>query len=120
MVFNFVLYLKDVVYLVKDLWNARSARAQTSTMSKGLWRNTADLCLTRWDHMQPASLDNLILLTLDEAYLHDIVMKAAGSRMAETLDLLKKLEPEYTALVEARFDRARQDFGLVGNSIWRE
>ena len=114
-------YSEDVVYLVKDVWHARSARAQGSTMSKGMWHNTSGLYLTRWNPNRPACLDNLVLLTSDEADAHDAEMEAArGGRVLdekggpphEGLERLREREPEFVALVESRFKRVRKDFGM--------
>lgn len=111
------------MYLVKDVWHARSARAQGSTMSKGMWHNTVGLYLTRWNPARPACLDNLVLLTSDEADAHDAEMEAAGG-VAESggtrqgLDGLRAREPEFVALVESRFNRVRRDFGLEGEKSW--
>lgn len=127
------------MYLVKDVWHARSARAQRFVMSKGMWHSTAGLYLTRWNPARPACLDNLVLLTSDEADAHDAEMEeeeaaskaARASSEAATgvvgpggggsgggephpgLERLREREPEFVALVEARFERVRRDFGLI-------
>ena len=108
-------------------------------MSKGMWHSTGGLYLTRWNPARPACLDNLVLLTSDEADAHDAEMEEAASKVrgaceAATgvegpdgggesggeshpgLESLRRREPEFVALVEARFKRVRQDFGLIDAS----
>lgn len=95
--------------MVKDVWHARSARAQGSEMSKGMWRSTAGLHLTRWDATRPACVDNLVLLTADEADEHDELMASEGS---SAMTRMKELEPGFVEQVEEKFRRVRADFGL--------
>jgi hypothetical protein len=107
---------------VKDLWHARSARAQGSTMSKGMWHNTGGLYLTRWNPTRPACLDNLILLTSDEADTHDAEMEATGAvdenGAHKGLERLREREQEFVAMVESKFNRVRRDFRLEGDKSW--
>mmetsp|Transcript_38670 Transcript_38670/g.95940 ORF Transcript_38670/g.95940 Transcript_38670/m.95940 type:complete len:482 (-) Transcript_38670:9-1454(-) len=110
--------LEDVVYLVKDLWQAHSARAQVSTMSKGMWRTTSGLSLTRWDPLLPACLDNLVLLTSDEADEHDAEMAGGDGTPGQGLERLREREPAFTAMVDARLRRVRREFGLPGDVSW--
>ena len=84
--------------------------------SKGLWRNTSGLCLTRWDPSRPACLDNLVLLTLDEADEHDAQVWGTvnNSTTQETgLKALAMREPGFASSVEGTFMRVRQDFQLA-------
>tara|TARA_B100001540_G_C15729156_1_gene606818 strand:- start:396 stop:632 length:237 start_codon:yes stop_codon:yes gene_type:complete len=78
-------------------------------MSKGMWRSTAGLCLTRWDATRPACVDNLVLLTADEADEHDARMASGGS---SAMARLKEQEPDFVKLVEDKFRRVRADFDL--------
>jgi hypothetical protein len=66
----------------------------------GLTRSTADLTLVRWDEAQPATVDNLVLLTLSEADAHR--EKGVARVRAE--------EPEFAAFVEAHLARVRFDY----------
>jgi tRNA A37 threonylcarbamoyladenosine dehydratase len=68
----------DVVYLLRELWRGYSARlgergrvAAAVGGTRGLMRSTAGLEFTRWDASRPATLDNLVLLTAEEADAHD-------------------------------------------------
>ena len=78
-------------------------------MSKGMWRSTAGLCLTRWNPMKPAVLDNLILLTLDEADMHDTFMDTGG---VEGIVRMREIEPDFVSFVEEKFDRVRREMSL--------
>lgn len=60
-------------------------------------RSTAHLQLTRWDGSKPPTVDNLVLLTSDEAEVHD----AAG------LEQLRQQEPEFVSRVEQLLDHVR-------------
>eukprot|EP00982_Pelagococcus_subviridis_P016304 31471-Pelagococcus_subviridis.AAC.6 len=113
----------DVIYLIKDVWQGRSARAQNPSIGKGMWRNTSDLCLTRWNPSKPANLDNLILLSSEEADAHD----AEVFRIFETdndsdqikpcgFDSLVDREPYFAYFIERKLQRVRRDFGLVRES----
>ena len=104
-----------------------------------MWHSTAGLYLTRWNPDRPACLDNLVLLTSDEADAHDAEMEKATAKVEGAseaamgvegpgggggsggephagLETLRKREPEFVALVEARFERVRRDFGLIDAS----
>lgn len=91
-------------------------------MSKGMWQSTAGLYLTRWNPARPACLDNLILLTLDEADAHDAAVEAAqdgdASKESKYLEMLREREPDFVALVESKFRRVRREFGLEGEKFW--
>ena len=54
-----------------EIWRGVSARAAVAgeppTADKGLTRLTEGLAFTRWDAAAPADVDNLVLLTGDEA-----------------------------------------------------
>ena len=77
-------------------------------MSKGMWRSTAGLCLTRWDPKRPAVLDNLVLFTLDEADEHDTFT----SGESESLVRLREIEPDFTRFVEDKLDRVRREMSV--------
>lgn len=64
---------------------------------KGLMRSTANLHLTRWDRSKAATVDNLVLLTAEEAEAHDAV----------GLEQLQQQEPEFVAQVERLLDHVR-------------
>ena len=80
-----------------------------------MWRNTSGLCLTRWDPTRPACLDNLILLTLDEADEHDTEVWGTSddfSMNGKGLETLQLREPGFASSVETKFERVRVDFQL--------
>lgn len=56
----------------------------------------------RWDRSQSATVDNLVLLTAEEADEHD----------ATTLEHLRGEEPEFVASVEAILVGVRFAFGI--------
>jgi hypothetical protein len=60
-------------------------------------RSTAHLQLTRWDRSKPPTVDNLVLLTSDEAEAHDAV----------GLEQLRQQEPEFVLRVEQLLDHVR-------------
>lgn len=97
--------IDDVTYLLREVWRGFSARAQRVAApggDKGLMRATAHLEFTRWDAARPASADNLVLLTREEADQHDALGPAG-------LQQLKREEPEFVARVEADLDRVRRE-----------
>ncbi|KIZ01339.1 Uncharacterized protein MNEG_6623 [Monoraphidium neglectum] len=93
----------DIIYLLRELWRGFSARSDRVVVpggQHGLTRSTADLTLVRWDEAQPATVDNLVLLTLSEADAHR--EKGVARVRAE--------EPEFAAFVEAHLARVRFDY----------
>ena len=99
---------QDVAYVMAELWNCRSAchgldepTGPPSNSRKAVFRSTAQLVLTRWDADQPAAVDNLVLLTFDEAEAHDAAGMAAA-RIAQ---------PELAQRVEATLRRASREHG---------
>lgn len=94
------------MYLLRELWRGFSARRPDRVVlpgaDKGLMRSTADLVLVRWDADKPATVDNLVLLTFEEADAH----------AASSLDQLSAAEPEFVSKVEKVLQRARQDYCL--------
>ncbi|KAL6763247.1 hypothetical protein V8C86DRAFT_2497247 [Haematococcus lacustris] len=93
----------DVVYLLRELWRGFSAKAGPPPRipggDKGLKRATGHLCLTRWDASKPAHVDNLVLLTFEEADAHD----------ATSLVELRLRDPEYCERVERVLTKARNE-----------
>ncbi|KAK9837825.1 hypothetical protein WJX74_005880 [Apatococcus lobatus] len=79
--------LDDIIIMVREVWRHRSARHSPtdSKPDKGLYRSTHHLTLTRWDSSQEASMDNLILLTFQEAEAHE----------ASTLTNIQEAEPAF-------------------------
>ena len=98
----------EVAYVVREIWQGCSARLKgdpgaMASGYKGLWAVTKHLCLTRWDEGRPASVDNLVLLTREEADDHD----AAGVAQA------RAASPGFAAFVEGQLRRARIEMAVV-------
>jgi hypothetical protein len=93
----------QIIYLLRELWRGFSARAERVVPpggNRGLTRSTADLTLVRWDVSRPATVDNLVLLTMTEADAHQ----------ATTLEALRREEPEFVAYVESQLARVRFEY----------
>jgi tRNA A37 threonylcarbamoyladenosine dehydratase len=101
----------EVEVLVRELWRGKSARAgDSSTSGNGsenvfISRNIGHLTLTRWDASRPATIDNLILLTKEEADQHD---EGGGVD-----DDMREREGELCRRVEGVLRRAREQFGCA-------
>ena len=99
-----------VMYLVREIWRAFSARDDPLKRGKAgnvlHWRNTNDLALTRWNPERPACLDNLVLLTVDECDAHDARCAEPGG-----FEKLVAEEPDFVAFVESRLARVRSEYG---------
>lgn len=95
------------MYIVKELYGGRSARSEPRP-GKGLHRTTHDLELTLWDASRPAEVDNLVLLTRDEADIHD----------AMSLAELETSEPVFFAHVERALRKSRRENGFPGDHRW--
>jgi len=104
---NMAVDLEDVIYLVREVWAALSARDTSNKRLKAHWRNTSGLSLTRWDPTKGATLDNLVLLTTEEADAHDARCAQEGGFAA-----LCEEEPKLAAFVASKFARVRANFGL--------
>lgn len=90
----------DMVFLLREVYrgfSARSDRVVAPGADKGLMRSTAHLHFTRWDRSKPPTLDNLVLLSSEEAEQHD----------ATGLQQLQQQEPEFVAKVERLLDQVR-------------
>ena len=103
----------DVAYVMSELWGCRSARhgldaappPLPNTGRKASFRTTRDLVLTRWEASLPATVDNLVLLTFDQADELDAVDGGAAA--------LRLKDPEFAARVDAAVARAKRDHGLL-------
>ncbi|KAL3151503.1 hypothetical protein ABBQ38_012502 [Trebouxia sp. C0009 RCD-2024] len=72
----------DVVYLVRDIWRGVSSHAlgvQQPGLHRGFNRSTANLVLARWDADKAAEVDNLVLMTFQEADRHE----SSGARSSD-------------------------------------
>lgn len=91
----------QIIFLLREVYRGFSARADRQVLpggDKGLMRATAHLHFTRWDRSRPPTVDNLVLLTQDEAEQHDEL----------GLQHWKQQEPEFLSKVERLLDVVRQ------------
>ncbi|EFJ15582.1 hypothetical protein SELMODRAFT_118191, partial [Selaginella moellendorffii] len=92
---------EEVAYVVRELWRGKSARNQDShDVGRGMWRSVNKLTLTRWDHKQPPSVSNLILLTFQEAEKHE----------ASSVEEIKEQEPAFYAMVTETLNCGKKEF----------
>lgn len=113
--------LDDVNYLIGDLWGGRSAfalsgeaeasraeagrcNAGKNAARKGTWRDLRPLCLVRWDLGHPATVDNLVLMSADEAEAHEAAGGAEGTRRGR---------PAEAAFIEGMLATAAREHGVV-------
>jgi tRNA threonylcarbamoyladenosine dehydratase len=97
--------MAEVEVLIREIWRGESARSKGPRPLKGISKNIGDLHLTLWDPTKAATVDNLVLLTKDEAENHDLAVGREGG-----LESLRMEEPEFAARVERALERARRDF----------
>jgi tRNA threonylcarbamoyladenosine dehydratase len=79
----------------------RGERRGLTTGGQGLALTVCGTCAHRWDASQPATVDNLLLLTFEEADAHD----------ATTLQALQQQEPELYRFVDSTLRRVRVEYG---------
>ena len=101
--------MQDVFYILAELWYCRSARhdsalAREDKVHKATFRSTQQLVLTRWDASQPARVDNLVLLTFEEADEHDATPGGVAG--------VRNSEPPFARFVDTTLARARRDHGI--------
>lgn len=97
---------QEVEVLIREVWQGGSARAALQPADdRALSRGLGNLVLTRWDPSRGAVVDNLVLLTKEEADAHDAEVGQPGG-----FEALKEREPEFVAKVERKLARARRDF----------
>jgi molybdopterin/thiamine biosynthesis adenylyltransferase len=93
--------IEDVEILIKEVWQGASARAAVPPPDdQSINRGLGNLVLTRWDRQRNSCVDNLVLLTKNEADEHDVC----------DFEQLGKNEPEFVKKVEKKLARARRDF----------
>ena len=93
--------LQEVEILIKEVWQGTSARAVVAPSDdQCVTRGLGNLVLTRWDRTRAGVVDNLVLLTKEEADQHDEC----------DFENLKLSEPEFVEKVEKKLARARRDF----------
>ena len=97
--------MPEVEVLVREIWRGESARSKGSRPLKGISKSVGDLHLTLWDPSKGSVVDNLVLLTRDEAESHDALVNREGG-----LESLRVDEPEFVAKVERALERVRRDF----------
>eukprot|EP00882_Tetradesmus_deserticola_P020168 GHRQ01021739.1.p1 GENE.GHRQ01021739.1~~GHRQ01021739.1.p1 ORF type:complete len:198 (+),score=47.22 GHRQ01021739.1:569-1162(+) len=90
----------QIILLLREVYRGFSARADRQVLpggDKGLMRSTAHLHFTRWDSGKPPTVDNLVLLTAEEAAAHDM----------QDLQELARDEPAFVQAVERLLDAVR-------------
>lgn len=97
--------MPEVEVLIREIWKGESARSKGPRAPKGISKNIGDLHLTLWDPSKGAVIDNLILLTREEAEEHDSFVNHKGG-----LEALHRDEPEFVAKVDKALQRVRRDF----------
>ncbi len=95
----------EVEVLVREIWRGESARATEPRPLRGVSKSVGHLHLTVWDPALGDVVDNLILLTGDEADAHDEIVARPGG-----FEALRRDEPDFVDKVERRLARARRDF----------
>jgi molybdopterin/thiamine biosynthesis adenylyltransferase len=93
--------IQEVEILIKEVWQGTSAKATVPPADdQSVTRGLGNLVLTRWDRARNGCVDNLVLLTRDEAEKHD----------GCDFEQLKIKEPEFVEFVEKKLARIRRDF----------
>eukprot|EP00879_Flechtneria_rotunda_P027469 GHRR01029429.1.p1 GENE.GHRR01029429.1~~GHRR01029429.1.p1 ORF type:complete len:288 (+),score=80.11 GHRR01029429.1:984-1847(+) len=90
----------DILLLLREVYRGFSARAERQVVpggDKGLMRSTAHLHFTRWDASKLPTVDNLVLLTAEEAEQHD----------RTSLAQLQLEDPLFVQKVEGLLDQVR-------------
>ena len=95
----------EVEVLIREIWRGESARATEPRPLRGVCKTVGHLHLTVWDPALGDVVDNLILLTGEEADAHDALVAQPGG-----FEALRHGEPAFVDKVERRLARARRDF----------
>lgn len=95
----------EVEVLVREIWRGESARATEPRPLRGVSKMIGHLHLTVWDPALGDVIDNLILLTGEEADAHDALVSRPGG-----FESLRRDEPAFVDGVERRLARAGRDF----------
>ena len=111
--------MAEVVWLTRDLWRCKSAwrryreasaMEEVKNTDKGLYRDSGNLALVRWDLSLPARPDNLVLMTIQEAEEH--LHHHDNHRCPDRLETLRETHPAFVAFVEAVLRDAAGAFGV--------
>ena len=98
--------IAEVEILIREIWRGHSARANTLPANEmTLTRGLGNLALTRWNPSKPPTIDNLILLTKEEANAHDKQVT-----MPNGFEMLLNTEPKFAQYVTAVLSRAKNEF----------
>ena len=76
---------------------------EAAKKNRGLWRNTKELSLVRWDEKRECTMDNLVLMDYNKADEH----------MENGLEYTKKKFPDTSAFIERRLETLRKQLGLL-------
>jgi len=97
--------MAEVEVLVREIWRGESARGTEPSPLRGVSKSIGHLHLTVWNPAHGDVVDNLVLLTGDEADAHDALVAEPGG-----FESIARNEPAYFEAVERRLGRARRDF----------
>ncbi|CAL8471181.1 g10723 [Coccomyxa elongata] len=96
--------LDDVIYLLREVWRGLSAKGPPHVLGggdKGFKRSLTNLTLTRWDKDRPPTVDNLVLLTFEEAEQHE----------GMALEDVRAADPAFYQRVQDTLARIRYELG---------
>ncbi len=96
--------LDEVEYLVRSLWCGCCAfvlaggPVEAAKLNKGLWRNTNQLALVRWNEDEDCTMENLVLMNYNKADDH----------MENGLKWTRETYPEESAFIERRIETLKK------------
>lgn len=97
---------EEVAVVIREVWHGVSAAAAAEghgaplAPDRAMCRQIGGLRLTRWDANRAADVDNLVLLSFDEAEAHE----------AASLESVRHHHPDLVAYVDRRLQYARHIF----------
>ena len=97
--------LAEVEVLIREIWRGESARATEPRPLLGISKSIGHLHLTVWNPDLGDVVENLVLLTREEADAHDELVARPGG-----FETLRRSDPDFFEKVERRLDLARRQF----------
>ena len=97
----------EVEYLVRSVWCGCCAfvlakgPVEAAKTNRGLWRNTSQLALVRWDESLPSSMDNLVLVNYS----------IADDHMERGVRATREAHPEESSFIDGRLASLRKHLG---------
>ena len=74
---------------------------EAAKTNRGLWRNTSQLALVRWDESLPSSMDNLVLVNYS----------IADDHMERGVRATREAHPEESSFIDGRLASLRKHLG---------